>query len=65
MECIAKIVNGFSQLTIFAKPLILDVWQVSEFASVPIYCPSKINIPLDSYELYADKSKYQEQTVVL
>ena len=33
MEVFAKIVNGFSFLTIFAKGSILDMWQDSEFAS--------------------------------
>ena len=31
MDVFAKIVNGFSSLTIFAESL--DVWQESEFAS--------------------------------
>ena len=33
MEVFAKIMNGFSFLTIFAKSCILDVWQDSEFVS--------------------------------
>ena len=33
MEVLAKIVNGFSFLTIFVKSFILDVWKDSEFAS--------------------------------
>ena len=33
MECFLKIVNGYNQLTIFAKYFILDVWQCSEYAS--------------------------------
>ena len=37
MEVFAKIVNGFSFLTIFLKLSILDVWQDSEFASEATY----------------------------
>ena len=33
MDVFAKIVNGFSSLTIFAESSVLDVWQESEFAS--------------------------------
>ena len=33
MEVFAKMVNGFSFLSIFAKIFILDVWEDSEFAS--------------------------------
>ena len=33
MEVFAKIVKGFSFLTIFAKSSIFDVWQVSELVS--------------------------------
>ena len=33
LEVFAKIVNGFSFLTIFAKSSIVDIWKDSEFAS--------------------------------
>ena len=33
MENFVKIVNGYKPLTIFAKPSILDVSQVSEYTS--------------------------------
>ena len=33
MDLLAKIVNGWKPLTIFAKPFILDVWLGSEYAS--------------------------------
>ena len=33
MERCVKIVSGFKPLTIFAKPSIFDVWQVSEYAT--------------------------------
>ena len=33
MELFTKISNGFQPLTIFAKSLILDIWQGSEYAS--------------------------------
>ena len=32
MKLIAKVVNGFNQLTILAKKFILDIWISSEFA---------------------------------
>ena len=38
MERFAKIVNGFYPLAIFAKFLILDVWQVFEYVSkIPVH----------------------------
>ena len=33
MDCFAKIVNDFYTLTVFTKRSILDIWQVSEYAS--------------------------------
>ena len=33
MKYIAKIVNGFPSLTIFAKSFILDVWKGSEYTN--------------------------------
>ena len=33
MEFFAKIINGFYLLTVLAKSVILDIWQVSEYAS--------------------------------
>ena len=33
MECFAKVVNTFHQLTIFAKCSILDVWQGIKYVS--------------------------------
>ena len=33
MQLFAKIANGWKPLTIFPKNFILDIWQVSEFAS--------------------------------
>ena len=44
MDRFAKIVNSIQQLTILAKHSVLDVWQVSEYASVHIMCESKRTI---------------------
>ena len=33
MDCLAKIVDGSENLTIFAKHSIFDIWQGSEYAS--------------------------------
>ena len=34
MELLAKVVNGFQPLTVFARNSVLDVWEGSEYASI-------------------------------
>ena len=36
MELFAKIVNGWKLLTIFVKDPILDIWEGSEYALIPL-----------------------------
>ena len=48
MKDFAKIVNGFQQLTIFAKSSILDVWQSSGYASVTKSLPKSYILFIES-----------------
>ena len=45
MKRLAKIVNGFQPLTIFAKRSILDIWQSSEYSSENITAITSTSSP--------------------